>query len=235
MSKKTSSKNTGGISSVASLKEHLFAKFFRWFFSLSPTCKLTVIVVFVFLFVLAARAGFFGETVHSLARRALPFTIPIVDGEPPDILLDFTFEVDDGTAPTTAKVGGTYRSGDRVYLSVNSNVECWLSVFCVDSKGVYGVYNQSCQPGLFEPQDKAHVMTFVLDDTIGPEVYFAVVSHRRFNFAKQIEPKLRDLFPEMKAKGPVFSRYRLDLGAGYYQAVVYFDHRERRQGGRFSG
>lgn len=212
-------------SSLKALKEFIFQRALKWFLNLTLIAKIVVCGLSILLVLILSRIGVFGEKPSYLSRKVIPFTIPIIDPKPADILLTFIFDVETDLGRVNGRIGRTYWSGNRIYLSINSNVECWLSIFSVDSKGVYGIYNQSKQPGLFRPQREPHVITFLLDDNVGPEIYYAVASHTKFDFVKDIKPKLENIFPDFKAKGPLFSNYRLDLGDEYYQAAISFNHK----------
>lgn len=221
-------KNTstrGGFPSLKSLWKFIFQRVSKWFFNLPLIGKIVVCSLSILVVLILSRIGVLGEKWYYLSKKVIPFTIPIIDTKPSDILLTFTFDVETDLGRVKGRIGRTYWSGNRIYLSINSNVECWLSIFSVDSKGVYGVYKRSKQPGLFKPQREPHVITFLLDDNVGPEIYYAIASHTKYDFVKDIKPKLENIFPDFKAKGPLFSNYRLDLGDEYYQAVISFNHK----------
>lgn len=213
------------LSSAKALKNFIFQRLLKWFLSLSLVARIAVCSLSILLVIILSRIGVFGEKTYYLSKKLIPFTIPIVDPEKPDILLTFTFDVDNDSGRIKGRIGSTYWSGNRIYLMINSNVKCWLLIFSVDSQDVYGVYNRSKQPGLFKPNKEPHVITFLLDDNVGPEIYYAIASHTKFDFEEDIKPKLKSVFPDFKAKGPLFSNYRIGLGDEYYQAVISFNHK----------
>lgn len=213
-----------GFSSFDALKRFVFQTLSRWLFNLSLLAKVAVVVFTAAVIFILARIGYLGDKPHDLALRLIPRRIPIVDLLQPDIFLTLTFDVDTGSGPVKGRIGGTYRSGNRLYLWIDSNTKCWLSIFSIDAKDVYGIYNEEKQPRIFKPKNKPHLITFLLDDTTGPEVYYAVASYWKFDFSKEIEPKLKKMFANLGAKGPLFPSHRLELGNHYYQAIISFSH-----------
>jgi hypothetical protein len=156
----------------------------------------------------------------------LPAQIAGIDPDVPVIPLSMNFEITDKFGRRQAKVGEAYFSGDSIHLSIAASLRCWLTVFCVDSKGTQKVFQNSFDPSLIEP-DKTYGLEFELDETVGAEIYYAIVAAENFSFEKDIKPTLDNLFPEGHSKGPKFSQYELKLPSRFVQRQIYFNHLSR--------
>ncbi|MDO5970073.1 hypothetical protein Q4Q35_09655 [Flavivirga aquimarina] len=208
-----------------SIKEWLSINIINYFIKASKRRKVLLLSLLLLLIIFISRVGFLGDRAYKISKRVFNFYIPIIDQNLPDILISFRFEVENELGRNKGSNGKTYFSGDKMILSINSNIQCWMSIFCVDLKGIHGVYNNSTSSGLFFPKENSHEIEFNLDDTVGPEIYIVVASHSEFNFEKDIKPKVQTLLQDQNPKGPTLYKYWLDLDNEYYQSAIYFHHK----------
>ena len=210
----------------SNIKERFFNMLINYFVKLSVIGRVIVIIIVFCISFTFARKDYLGKDAYKISHILIPFNLPFIDPALPDILLNFTFEVENEFGREKGKNGETYFSGNNIYLSINSNRKCWLCLFCIDAKGIYGLKNGSTEVFLFDPNDYPYQFEFLLDETIGSEIYLAVASHQKFDFGKDIKPKINNVFPELNSKGPVFFRQNLSFGDAFYQSIIHINHQE---------
>jgi hypothetical protein len=133
-------------------------------------------------------------------------------------------EIEGSKGRRTGVLGDNLYSGNHIFLSFKSNSDCWVSVFGVDSKGIFPLWNKKFSPEKIERNSDYFVESFKLDETVGNEIYYIVASHKKFNFDKSIRPYLDKLFPQGNSKGPVYSKYQIALSDNFTQQHIYFNH-----------
>lgn len=139
----------------------------------------------------------------------------------PRIQLNFNFSVNG----IQGILGKTYFSGDNVSLEIKTNLDCYITLFCLDKKGIHGLFNNQLKPSLIRGGDEGETITFQLDDTMGNEAYFAIASHTFFDFDSEIKPKLLKILSEVGDKGPDFTKW-IDLdNHKFFQKSIYFKHK----------
>lgn len=207
------------------ISEKLTLPIKKWFLGLHWSAKIALIIV---LPLTIARLGYGGEKSYHYSKLLIPCHITFIDGDRVAVPLIFSFTVEDDMGKRNGKLGATYYSGDRIDLSFSVGVASWLTVFCVDSKGIHKVFPKTSFDPLKVEKGHPYATSFSLDETVGTEIYYAIASDRQFNFQKDIEPKLKTLFPTGSAKGPVFSAYALKLSDDFTQQFIYFNHHSRQ-------
>jgi len=171
-------------------------------------------------------SGFFGEPYYRYAKLIFPAKLTGIDPANPVIALSFGYEIEDDMGRRTGKLGEAVYSGDRIYLLVEAESNCWLSLFCVDAKGIHPVFREKFEPSFIE-KGKPYRLDFSLDETVGNEVYYAILAHQAFSFEADIRPNLQRVFPEGNSKGPKCSKFRLELPEQYTQKLIFFYHASR--------
>ena len=177
-----------------------------------------------------ARLHFLGDTAYEQTRRLLPWRLRI-DPAPVAVPLELVLEAKTGTSFTRVSPDDVLRSGDVVRLSVSAGTDCHVMVLCVDSKGTHPV--RDLLGGELSPSrvvaGEHYSVAFELDDTEGPEHYYAVASVRPFSFERQVKEAVSQLFPGGRAKGPLADAGRLPLPSRFTQRHARFVHIGRQQ------
>jgi hypothetical protein len=142
---------------------------------------------------------------------------------PERIAINFNFHVNN----MQGIIGKTYYSGDNVSLIFSTNVDCYMTVFCIDKKNIIGLFNKKLEPQKILGGDNNETISFELDDTDGEEVYYAIASHNSFKFEKDIKPKLEKEISGLGSKGPdLVKNIELDENK-FFQKSIYFKHKTR--------
>lgn len=214
-------------SSVEDIKKHFFRK--TWILIIKQPLYLKIIFCLAIagLLVFSARLNFFGDPYYKYSKFIIPIRIPSVDPEQPAISLIYKYEIEDPKGRRTGVLGDNLYSGDRVFLSFKSNLDCWVSVFGVDSRRIFPLWRKNFTPEKIEKNIEYSVQPFELDETTGNEIYYLIASHKKFNFDKSIRPYLRKLFPQGSSKGAVFYKYQMELSDDFAQRFIYFNHLSR--------
>lgn len=194
----------------------------------SRTIYFRLVIPFVILLVLFtfARLRLLGEGLCRFSREVLPFNIPAID-RAVHIPLKYSFIRNNSMGKSELKQGDVVYSGDGVSIEYSLPFSCYLTIVCIDSKGIHNIpgFPESKEPILIERKLSAR-SSFVLDDTRGLELYYIFVSKKPFSFKKDIESSLLKLFPSGNTKGPAAQLYNLDLKDGISQYSIYFNHLE---------
>jgi hypothetical protein len=169
----------------------------------------------IVLFIIAARMSFLGEPLHYLSTYIIP--------SPPVLLslsLDYTIQGTDGES-RSGKRNDICHSGDIIFLTIKPEIDCWLMLFCIDSKGIHQIPNIPLE---FQRVKAAMPIntSFYLDTTIGNEVYYALAARKYFNFIKTIQPFL--FKSNASIKGPDPGPYSLNLPRGIVCDYINFRH-----------
>lgn len=212
--------------SPADVGKQFFKRIWLWLVGKPLSTKILVSFAVIVVFFALSRMKFWGEPYYSYAKLMLPVHLPGVDVVKPAIGLALGYEIEDNMGRRGGKLGATVYSGDRIYLSFEASHACWLSVFGVDAKGIHPIFREKLSPSLIEKELK-YTLDFILDETIGNEVYYAIAAHEEFSFEKDIQPHLRRVFPQGHTKGPKFSEYQLSLPPQYVVSMIYFQHASR--------
>lgn len=213
--------------SVDDVRKIAFRKTWKWFSKQSIGIKILFVILLILILLVIARLNFFGEPYYSYSRLIIPIEVPGVDPERTIVPLSLHFEIEDRMGRRTGKLGDNYYSGDHIYLSFNTGSPSWVTVFCVDSKGIQPVFRQKFSPSKVE-RDKTYTLEFELDDTLGREFYYAIAASKKFDFEREIRVQLKEIFPEGNSKGPLFSEYSLELGSEFTQKLIHFNHLSRQ-------
>jgi hypothetical protein len=188
--------------------------------------KITFCLTVVVFLLLCSRLNLFGNPYYRYSKIIIPIHLPVVDAAPMIISLIFNYEIENTKGRRRrGLLGDNLYSGDRVFLSFKSNSDCWVSVFGVDSKRTFPLWpsRKKFFTGKIK-KNSDYVETFILNQTIGNEIYYIVASQKKFNFNKSIRPHLDKLFPQGNSKGPAFSKYQLALSDEFVQRHIYFSH-----------
>ncbi len=210
--------------SLDDVKKRLFAR--AWSGMARGSLKLRVSIGLLILLILLglARCHFFGDLGYRYAKALLPFSIPVVDEAQAVIPLLLQYQVADAyTGRRNGKLGETLRTGDHVFVSFKVGRPCWVTVFCIDSKGVQPVFGEGLDPLKVE-KSEFYTLDFKLNDTLGPEIYYAVAKTDKFRFKKHVEPYLKRRFPKLTSKGPARSQFDLELPPQYQKKWFFFEH-----------
>lgn len=206
--------------------KQLFKRAWQWWAGRPWWAKILASLAIIIVLFATSRLKFFGEPYYDYARLILPIHLPGVDEIKPAIGLSLAYEIEDSMGRRGGKLGETIYSGDRIYLSLEASHTCWLSVFGVDAKGIHPIFREKLSPSLIEKGLK-YTLDFILDETVGNEVYYAVAAHEEFSFEEDIQPYLQRVFPQGHTKGPKFSEYQLSLPPQYAMSMIYFQHANR--------
>ena len=209
--------------SIQDAKDHFFVKTWKWVNRKPRWLKVMLSLVILVLFVTAARLHLLGTQFYRYTKVIIPITIPIVDPQTPIIPLSFKYEIENNFGRRPGKLGDTCFDGDRLYVSFRAGVQCWVSVFGIDSKQKFEVFRDKFEPSLIE-QDETYTLDLVLDGTHGMEVYYAIVASEPFDFEKEINPRLGDIFSKGGSKGISPSEYELKLPDIFTHKYFYFNH-----------
>lgn len=185
---------------------------------------LIVIVLFSVAFIGFSRFNFLGDGFYELTREMLPSYIAGVDT---DVFLDFEYKVTRTNRFGTEEIfnDAACRSGDSIEIEYTVPSKCYLAVICVDSKGVHdiGEFSKDKNPFYFK-EGVPRQISLTLDETLGLEIYYFLISTRRFSYEKDIKKHIFTTFPGGKTKGPAPEAYRLDLKKSIRQYRFYFNH-----------
>lgn len=213
--------------SLADVKKNIFRNVWKWGSKKPRWVKMIFSIAAVILLLIAARLNFFGEPFHRYSKLVLPIYIPAVDPAVPVIPFSLRYEIEDLLGRRTGKLGDTCYHGDHLYISFKAGLSCWVSLFGVDSKGIYPVFRGKLAPSHIE-KEQNYTLDFKLDETVGNEIYYAIAASESFSFQEEIEPHLRNVFPTGDSKGPVFWEYQIELPEKFTQKFIYFKHLSRQ-------
>jgi hypothetical protein len=216
--------------SIADVKRQLFKKTWKWIVRRPIWARALLTLLILVILIGLARLELLGERAYRYARILLPGQVDMVDPAVVVVPLAMDFEVEDSMGRRPGKLGQTLLSGDRLHLTFSAGRMAWVTLFAVDSVGIHPVFQGRLAPSFVE-QDRAYTLSFELDDTIGPEVYYLLASGEEFDFSHEVRPQLDLVFPEGRIKGPSFSPYELELPARFSQDMFFFEHAARPASG----
>lgn len=199
-----------------------FKKCWIWISNKPLWLKAGVVIIIILLSFLAARANLLGEPWYYYTKKVIPY-IPFFDDERSLISVSLSYEIEDAMGTRIGKLGDVCYDGDRIYLSFKVNTPCWVSVFGVDSKGIYPIFYEQFSPFKVD-KDVSYRRSFQLDQTEGNEIYYVIAAHDKFDFEEHLRPILKEIFPQGNSKGPVFSKYQINLPETFTQEFIYFKH-----------
>ena len=190
-----------------------------------PFWRRILTALFIVVVILAlARIRMLGDPAYRYAMALFPFQIAMVDEAEAAIPLAFSYEGASAMGIRRAgKLGETFQTGDTLYLSFSVGVPCWVTVFCIDGKGIQPVFGEGLNPVKVE-KGVPYSVDFTLNDTLGTEIYYAVARGKKFAFEQDIKPHLSQRFPKLNSKGPAISQYDLKLPSDYRKKWIYFEH-----------
>ena len=177
-----------------SLKKYLFSNWrivvvsslFNWFKRQYIGIKIILVFAFFILLLFISRFNLFGNLCYKFSKSIIPFEIPLIDTPKLQLLVEFNFEVLGSMGKIQGKLGRTYYTGDQLYLEIKTNLNCWLTVFCIDANGIKKVEPWNFDP-FFVKENQLNRTFFILDNTVGNEIYYAIASLKKFNFKKDIK------------------------------------------------
>ncbi len=213
--------------SLADVKKHIFRNVWIWLGQKPRWVKIIFSFAGVILLLIVARLNFLGEPFYRYSKLLLPASISAVDPTAPVIPLFLSYEIEDSFERRPGKLGDTSYDGDHLFISFKAGIQCWVSVFGVDSNGIHAVFRHKLDPSLIE-KGQTYTPDFELDKTVGNEIYYAIAASEPFNFHHEIEPHLKNVFGEGNSKGPSFSEYQLRLPEKFTQKFIYFKHLSRQ-------
>jgi len=209
--------------SFEDVKRHLFKKGWIWL-ALKPVWIKSLVILSLLLLIFAgARLNFFGTTLYRYSKLLTSFEIPVVDPDKPVIPLSLNYEIEDGLGRHIGKLGGTCFSKNHLYISFKVGISCWITVFGVDSKGIFPIFRNKLDPSYID-KEKDYILDFKLDETEGNEIYYAITALERFSYQKDIEMNLKKVFHSGSSKGAAFSKYQIELPEKFTQKFIYFRH-----------
>lgn len=116
---------------------------------------------------------------------------------------------------------GAVKSGSQITLKAVLGAPAWLTVFCMDRKGVHPLFRNKLEPS--NVVAGSYILDFKLDDTQGREIYFAIAGETVFSFEEDIAPTLEQSFTN-GSKGPVGKVASLPLPDHLNQVFIGFNH-----------
>ncbi len=212
--------------SIEDVKKQVFRGIWIWISKKSLGLKIVFCVLFVIILFSLSRINIFGEPYYGYSKLIFPVNITGVDPVHSVIPLSLSYEIQGHMGRRTGKLGDVCYDEDYIYLYFAAGKNCWVSVFCVDSKGIHPVFRKELSPNYVE-KDETYTIDFELDETIGTEIYYAIAAYEKFSFEEDIKPYLDQVFSQGNSKGPAFSRYELKLPKMFTQKLIYFKHLAR--------
>lgn len=214
-------KNTPG--SFTDIRNLIFKKIWVWISNKPLVFKVCFCTFLFIIFVGLCRFNFLGPLLYRYSRLLIPVKISIVDPQDPAIALSLYYEIENNMGRRIGTLGDAVYSGDRIFLSFSTSHSCWISVFGIDSKGIHAIVNFDFSPKFVEHK-QLYNYSFLLDETIGYEVYYAIASLNRFSFERDIKSYINESLYDNISKGPKNSKYELKLPQHLSQAMIYFNH-----------
>lgn len=208
--------------SVGDIIKIYFRKFWIWISRQPLWLKVSFVMIMLLSIFLAARTNLLGEPWYDYTKKVIPY-IPYIDAERSAISISLSYEIEDTMGKRIGKLGDVCYDGDRIYLSFKVNTSCWVNIFGVDSNGIYPIFRKTLSPFKVE-KGEPYTRSFELDQTEGNEIYYVIAAHDKFNFEEHVRPKLKEIFPQGNSKGPVFSKYQLNLPEIFVEEFIYFKH-----------
>lgn len=204
-------------------KRKSFITFIQWFNKKSIIIKIIIVLLMVLLFAATARFHLIGNTAYQFSKVIFPFYIWWIDPPFPVIPTTFWYDIENSNGRRSGKLGDICRSDDRIYLSFKMGIDCFVSVFSLDPKGIYPIFNNKLDPS-YVKKDYQYTLNFKLDHTSGQEIYYIVASLDAFKFNKDILPAIPNYSKHSISKGPEFSNYSLVLPRKFTSQVLHCKH-----------
>jgi hypothetical protein len=200
--------------SIPEIKKRIFQSAWIWLCKQSIWLKILIAILIIFFLLVISRMNFIGEPWYRISGLIIPL-------QKPALFLNMDYTITDAHGTRAGKKNDLCHNGDYIDLSVSSSDECWLTLFCLDSKGIHPLFNNSLEPKLIRGE-KFIQIKFNLDTTIGNEVYYAIAARKNFSFEKIVKPNLGKV--NTGGKGPDFGNYRLNLSRGFVSEYFGFKH-----------
>lgn len=189
-----------------------------------PATVAAVLLVLILGFA-GARLNFFGTSAYNLAKALLPFPLETVDGPTPVIPVKTRYELIRLSGPVPLVRAAPCQDGDTVRISFETGADAWVSVFGIDHKKPYGLFQNSVEPNRVVA-GKEYTVQFKLDDAIGEEKFYVIAAADRFTFAETIMPMLT-VSERKHDKGAESDVYRLALPPEFAQDGNHCIHIKR--------
>ena len=125
-----------------------------------------------------ARLNIIGEPLYNITKLILPIYLPNIDNPTFIIPINLSFSKDNSDKNITIKNGDTLFSGEKINITFSSGKNCWLSFFCIDSKGTHELFQGTFEPN-FISEKSEYINSFILDDTEGVDVFYIGSSPNR--------------------------------------------------------
>jgi hypothetical protein len=200
--------------SIDDFKKRVFQRTWLWLRKKPLWAKILVAILAFAFIVLFSRMNLLGEPLYRLST----FIIPLQN---PALFLTMDYSISDTYGIRTGKKNDLCHSGDYINLSFIPSDDCWSTLFCLDSKGIHPLFDNSLEPQLLKG-GKSILIKFNLDTILGNEIYYAVATRKNFSFEKKIIPNLGK--STIGIKGPDWGNYRLNLPKGFIQEYFSFKH-----------
>ncbi|MBK9506337.1 MAG: hypothetical protein WBP31_03180 [Chitinophagales bacterium] len=203
-----------------SFQLHFFRRLARWFSSLKKWQKivsiiLSFLILLIFVF-FAGTFGYFGSKFQKMCNNI--FYIKMIECDQ-NIHIPVTMEM-----RVNGEIEGgsdiICKSGDTIEFEINTITNVYFCLVGIDVNGIEYILPSS-QDLLYNKFEKPIIATFILDNTEGNEVYYAIASPCRLKYKKDILSKLEPVQKGMKgiANSP-FDLYNTE----FFYYYINFKH-----------
>ncbi len=202
----------------------------KWYKARPLWLQISIGIIIMSVLLVLARAGVLGDPSQRFARLITPKYIAWLDDPRETIRIDFTFDVESEHGRKSGNIGGTYYTGNHIYLLFETNVPCYLLVFNMDAKGINLLYPplNASKPERFVPGDSPIEMgPFQLDEITGTEVFYLVASYREFEYKKDIASAVNEIREKLSQAKGVDLFGTLNLADDIHQKSIYFQHKNK--------
>jgi hypothetical protein len=200
--------------SMEDVEKRVFRRAWLWLRRQPLWIKILLAILAGAYFIAFSRMDLIGETFYRLST----FIIPL---QKPALFLTLDYSVQGAQGSRIGKKNDVCHNGDYISLCVIPSDSCWLTLFCIDSKGIHPLFNSGLEPQMIRGE-KPLFVKFNLDTTIGNDVYCAIAARKNYSFEKTIKPNLDK--SNAGVKGPDFGDFRLNIPRGFFYEYFGFRH-----------
>jgi hypothetical protein len=180
------------------------------FLELNTKKKILFIILLILIFIIPI----YRDEIKKVLSNLIPISKYTCNNEN-NIGLTLSFNVNG----VQGILGKTYYTNDTIELEINTSIDCYICYFGVDSKGINAVNSKNISVSYFKSGRNS--FKFPLDSVVGEEIYYVFGSECKFNFSKDILPKIH-LDSLIRIKGPQYSERRIDTK--YFSDFIWFQH-----------
>jgi hypothetical protein len=207
--------------STQEVRERLFQRLWRWLEMRSRAQRFSIMLGISIVLAVLGRANMLGDTTYRICRIVLPLRIDRIDGRiaTPALFLDYVITTDTESRP--GRLNDVCLSGETITLSVTASQPCWIAIWGVDRKGLHPLMGAS-EPVLIKDGVR-YEDSFLLDDTEGLEVYYAIGSQFPFRPDQVRQVLVRAQADLDSYKGPA-GALQLQLPKEFSHTMIFFRH-----------